>query len=39
VLTLSGIATEEDLAAASIRPDLVCTDIRELTASWKEHLR
>jgi 4-nitrophenyl phosphatase len=39
VLTLSGIATEEDLAAASIRPDLVCTDIRELTASWKEQLR
>jgi ribonucleotide monophosphatase NagD (HAD superfamily) len=39
VLTLSGIATEEDLAAASIRPDLVCADIRELTASWKEQLR
>jgi 4-nitrophenyl phosphatase len=39
VLTLSGIATEEDLTSASIRPDLVCADIRELTASWKEQLR
>jgi 4-nitrophenyl phosphatase len=39
VLTLSGIATEWDLAASSIRPDLVVADIQELTASWREQLQ
>ncbi len=29
VLVLSGIATEEDVAASSIKPDLVCASIKE----------
>jgi 4-nitrophenyl phosphatase len=36
VLTLSGIATKDDVVASSIQPDLVCADIQELTARWKE---
>jgi 4-nitrophenyl phosphatase len=38
VLTLSGIATEEDVATSSIQPDLVCADIEALTARWKEEI-
>ncbi|MGD8245263.1 MAG: HAD-IIA family hydrolase [Anaerolineae bacterium] len=38
VLTLSGIATEADVRASSIKPDLVCEDIRDLMARWKEAL-
>ncbi len=30
VLVLSGIATQADLAASPVKPDLVCADIREL---------
>jgi 4-nitrophenyl phosphatase len=36
VLTLSGIATQEDLADSPIQPDLVVADIEDLTARWKE---
>jgi 4-nitrophenyl phosphatase len=36
ILVLSGIATEEDVASASMRPDLVCADIQELLKRWKE---
>jgi 4-nitrophenyl phosphatase len=32
VLVLSGIATETDLAASPIKPDVVCADIREFVA-------
>jgi 4-nitrophenyl phosphatase len=38
VLTLSGITTEEEVAAASIRPDLVVQDIQELTVRWREQI-
>jgi 4-nitrophenyl phosphatase len=38
VLTLSGIASEEDMAASSIRPDLVCADIEDLVARWREQI-
>lgn len=34
ILVLSGIATEADLEASSIQPDLVCADIRDLTRRW-----
>jgi 4-nitrophenyl phosphatase len=36
VLTLSGIATQQDLADAPIQPDLVVADIGDLTARWME---
>jgi 4-nitrophenyl phosphatase len=39
VLTLSGIATEEDVASSPIQPDLVCADLEELTARWREQIR
>jgi 4-nitrophenyl phosphatase len=39
ILVLSGIATEEDVAATSDRPDLVCADIQELLRRWKELTR
>jgi 4-nitrophenyl phosphatase len=39
VLTLSGIATEEDLVTSSIQPDLVCRDIQELTTLWQEQIQ
>jgi len=35
VLVLSGITTETDLAASSIKPDLVCADLAALTAAWE----
>jgi 4-nitrophenyl phosphatase len=35
VLVLSGITTEADLAASSIKPDLVCADLATLTAAWE----
>lgn len=38
VLTLSGITTAEDLAASSIKPDLVCEDISDLLTRWQEVL-
>jgi 4-nitrophenyl phosphatase len=38
VLVLSGIATEADLARAPERPDLVCSDIGELTSVWERAL-
>ncbi len=38
VLTLSGITTEEDLRASSIRPDLVCDDIADVTRRWEDVL-
>jgi 4-nitrophenyl phosphatase len=38
VLTLSGITTEEDLRASSVRPDLVCEDITDLTRRWEDVL-
>jgi 4-nitrophenyl phosphatase len=34
VLVLSGIAAEADLASASIKPALVCADIKELVRIW-----
>jgi 4-nitrophenyl phosphatase len=34
VLVLSGIATEADLPASPVKPDLVCADIKELTETW-----
>jgi len=36
VLVLSGIATEADLAASPVRPDLVCADIGDLVHRWGE---
>jgi 4-nitrophenyl phosphatase len=36
VLVLSGIATEEDVAAASGGPDLVCAGIQDLLERWEE---
>jgi 4-nitrophenyl phosphatase len=38
VLVLSGIATEADLAASPVRPDLVCADIGELVRVWRNQL-
>jgi 4-nitrophenyl phosphatase len=38
VLVLSGIATEADLAASPVRPDLVCADIGELVQLWRDQL-
>ena len=38
VLVLSGIATEADLAASPVRPDLVCADIGELVQAWRDQL-
>jgi 4-nitrophenyl phosphatase len=38
VLTLSGITREQDVAASSIRPDLVVANIQELTRRWKEEI-
>ncbi len=38
VLVLSGIATEADLAASPVRPDLVCADIGELVQVWRDQL-
>ncbi|HEY66864.1 MAG TPA: HAD-IIA family hydrolase [Thermoflexia bacterium] len=38
VLLLSGIATEADLTASPVKPDLVCADIGELMAVWKRAL-
>jgi 4-nitrophenyl phosphatase len=38
VLVLSGIATEVDVAAASIKPDVVCADIGELVRVWERHV-
>jgi 4-nitrophenyl phosphatase len=35
VLVLSGIATEEDVTASPVRPDLICADIEELVRRWK----
>ena len=34
ILVLSGIASEADLVASQVKPDLVCADIRDLTAVW-----
>jgi len=39
VLVLSGIATEEEAASATDRPDLMCADIRGLLRRWKELTR
>jgi 4-nitrophenyl phosphatase len=38
VLVLSGITAEADLAASSIKPDLVYANIEELTRIWTEQL-
>ncbi len=38
VLVLSGISTEADLAAPSVRPDMVYKDIRELVRVWDDAL-
>ena len=38
VLVLSGIATEADVANSSIKPDVVCADIGELTRIWAARL-
>lgn len=35
VLVLSGIATQDKLAASSIKPDLVCADVGALLTQWK----
>ncbi len=37
-LVFSGIASEADVAASPIKPDLVCADIGELTRVWREQL-
>ncbi len=39
LLVLSGIAAEADLAASSIKPDVVCADIRELVQMWKQDIQ
>ena len=36
ILVLSGLANEADLAASAIKPDLVCTDIGELTQALRD---
>jgi len=38
VLTLSGIATEKEARASSIKPDLVCQDINALIVQWEDAL-
>ncbi len=38
LLVLSGIATEEEARIAVPQPDLVCEDIKTLTALWKQVL-
>jgi 4-nitrophenyl phosphatase len=38
ILVLSGIVTEPDLAASSVKPDLVFADTRELVRKWTEQL-
>jgi 4-nitrophenyl phosphatase len=38
VLTLSGIATEGQVAGGPIQPDLVVADIQELTTRWREQI-
>jgi 4-nitrophenyl phosphatase len=35
VLILSGIATESDVAASSVKPDVICADIGELMRVWE----
>ena len=37
VLVLCGESRREDLAGAAHQPDLVCRDLAELCAIWKEH--
>jgi 4-nitrophenyl phosphatase len=39
VLVLSGIATEADLVASPVRPDVVCADIGTLMQVWAAELR
>lgn len=36
ILVLSGITTPEELAHSPLRPDIVCRDIADLTARWRE---
>ncbi len=36
ILVLSGISTEEDLASSPVKPDVVCSDIHELVATWEQ---
>ncbi|RME30811.1 MAG: HAD-IIA family hydrolase [Thermoflexia bacterium] len=38
ILVLSGITTSEELARSSLRPDIVCRDIADLTALWHRAL-
>jgi 4-nitrophenyl phosphatase len=38
ILVLSGIATEADVAASPVKPDLVCASIKEITRIWTEQL-
>ena len=38
VLVLSGITTEVDLVTSSLKPDLVCADIRDLVRLWTDRL-
>lgn len=38
VLVLSGIAGEADVEASPVKPDLVCADIGELAALWRQTL-
>lgn len=38
ILVLSGISTRDELAASSVRPDLVYTGIEELTQVWQRLL-
>ncbi len=35
LLVLSGAATQDEVSASSIRPDLICADIHELLATWR----
>ena len=35
ILVLSGIAGQADLVASSVKPDVVCADIGELTELWE----
>jgi ribonucleotide monophosphatase NagD (HAD superfamily) len=38
VLTLSGIATADDVASSWIKPDLVCEDLASLLDLWEPAL-
>ena len=38
ILVLSGITTREAAAESEIKPDLICTDTRDLVRIWREHL-